>query len=116
MTEILDDYDAKIYNSRGEYIGVAEIKHRNNSFIKYPDYQIDIDKIHRLIHAARRDDVRAVLVVSWEGDIRYASISKAAEGWEGQCDLFPTTLTKRRDRKEYADHQYHIPPTIFRKI
>lgn len=115
MTAALSEFDAKLYTST-QYVGIAEVKFRNNPIDRYPDYQIDASKIDSLINTARREGVRAVLIVSWQHDIRYLPLSKIAEGWEGQCDIFSTTKTKRKDRREYADNQYHIPYELFKRI
>ena len=71
-----------------------------------------------LIGRAATEGVRAFLVVSWEGDVRYINLSKLAASQntdDGEC-LFPISVQQRRDRKELADKVYHIPTDLFKKV
>jgi hypothetical protein len=118
MTATVVEYDAELYDpaDKTKPIGLAEVKFRNNSALKYPDYQIDVNKVHSLLLAAKRGALRASLIVSWQGDVRYLSLTQTATAWDGQSELFPVTVTQRGDRNELADRQYHIPMSMFQKI
>ena len=117
MTDPKCEQDATLYNTKAELVGLAETKNRKNPITKYPDFQIDASKIDNLIKEARRMWTRPVLVVKWlVDDIRYLPLREIAEGWVGQCDLFPTTMTKRGDRQELPDNQYHIPLHLFHRL
>ena len=118
MTATVVEYDAELYDpaDKTKPIGIAEVKFRNNSASKYPDYQIDASKIHSMLLVAKRRGLRATLVVSWQGDVRCLPMTQMASTWDGQSALFPISNTQRNDRQELADVQYHIPMSMFTKI
>ena len=118
MTATVVEYDAELYDpaDKTKPIGLAEVKFRNNSASKYPDYQIDVNKVHSLLHAAQQGGLRAVLIVSWQGDVRCLPLTQTLATWDGKSEIFPVTVTQRNDRNELADRQYHIPLSMFMKI
>jgi len=93
-------YDA-VFIRRQKPIALAEIKWRNHSFGRYATLTIDKFKLDNLALAAHRQNVAAWLVVSWQGDIRYANVS--------DCSSFDTSEQQRHDRDERPDIVYHVP-------
>ena len=115
LTNTLSRLDATLYRD-GEYFAIAEAKYRNNPIGKYSDYTIDVAKVDALIERARVEGVHAILVVSWEGDTRYLSLSKVAREWDGEDTLFTMKRQLRRDRSELADWVYCIPTSMFKVL
>lgn len=101
-------FDALIINDFGPF-QMVEVKNRNNVADLYPTLQIDVAKIDGLIASAEHKGVAPVLIVSWLGDVRYIILSRRVAN-------FAITTTKRRDRDEFPDRQYHIPISMFSKI
>ena len=118
MTATVTEYDAELYDpaDKTKPIGLAEVKFRNNSASTYPDYQIDVNKVHSLLRAAQQGGLRAVLIVSWQGDVRCLPLTQTLATWDGKSEIFPVTVTQRNDRNELADRQYHIPLSLFTRI
>lgn len=115
LTNTLSRLDARLFKN-GVYFAVAEAKYRNNAYDKYPNYTIDVEKIESLLQRAKEDGVVAILVVSWEGDVRYINLTKVVENWDGEDLLFPISVQQRHDRQELADRVYHIPLNLFKKV
>jgi hypothetical protein len=111
MTTTGTTYDAMMYYN-DHPAGIIEIKFRNTPASMYPTYTIDAKKIDELAAIAKRDNVYAYLIVSWQGDIRGLDIPESVK----RGTMYPSKLQKRRDRQELADLVYEIPMEDFKKI
>jgi hypothetical protein len=109
-TEFKGYQDAKLFY-KGRYYALAETKWRNNPASKYPTYTIDKKKIDNLLDQALRDRVRPVLIVSWDGDVRWWDFDPIKEYWN-----FKIRLQQRADRRERPDLVYEIPVRFFRSL
>lgn len=106
MEPKLTAFDAKLWQA-DELIALAEVKYRNNPFDQYPDYTIDSAKINALIEDAWMWGTTPVLIVSWQGDIRYVFPKNKT---------YRQSVQKRKDRDELPDPVYHIPLDDFRSL
>jgi hypothetical protein len=102
MQETHSRYDAKLYKNK-KLVALAEVKHRNHAFGTYKDYTVDEDKLAAMRKIAHSLGISAVLVVSWQGDVRHAVINQQ----------FKQSIQKRRDRDELADAVAHVPLHLF---
>lgn len=117
LTKALDRQDARLFRD-DKYIALAEAKYRNVGVDEYPDYTVDVEKVDSLVQRAKADGVRGVLIVSWQGDVRYLNVTKAFSGWEPNDHehVFSVGTQLRRDRLELPDHVYHIPYDRFTRL
>jgi hypothetical protein len=108
-------FDARIFKD-GAYFAVTDAKCRKSPYGQYPTFTVDVDKVDTLIKQAVLDEVRAFLLVSFNGDVRYLNLSKIAASWDSDDFLFPIAVQKRNDRDELPDRVYHIPLNLFKKV
>lgn len=104
-------WDAEIM--KGRVIGIGEVKWRGNGFGKiYPDYTIDVWKLEGMWaeierRAKRGRELKAVLIISFLGDIRSAVVGRG---------YYSVSEQRRKDRIEKADKVYHVPWGMFRGV
>jgi hypothetical protein len=80
-------------------IALADIKWRDHPWGTYRTYTIDADKVDLIVAEARRRKLSPLLIVSWQGEIRFTHLKPP----------YLVGNQKRADRDELSDRVYHIP-------
>lgn len=90
----------------------AEIKWRNYEFGHYPDYMISLHKVMAAIDHHRMTGLPVYLVANFQGDIRYADLTKDS------CTLDPLKIGGRKDRDDPQDLEpvCSIPLSAFKPL
>lgn len=79
--------------SGGKVKGWLEIKCRTNAFDAYPTYMISSRKVQGGLDLAKSSNLPFILVVSWNGDVRWIKVDQ----------MYPQRSGGRRDRGDSQD-------------